>query len=157
MRETSLQNNSKIEFISIHHLYSLRTWQFWKRARACKAAVKSSDEWVKETWSSSPVCACSLTPSGKEAIILLNLESSYRFQQQVIYLCMRSQLRTKFMWINILKVDNKTGKTKFRCVLYWKILSKYTYNIQNTINISTHLWKYFSQFFKTFGEIEIVF
>ena len=68
---------------------------------------------------------------------------------------MRSQLRTKFMWINILKVDNKTGKTKFRCVLYWKILSKYTYNIQNTINISTHLWKYFSQFFKTFGEIEI--
>ena len=53
--------------------------------------------------------------------------------------------------------ENKTGKTQFSCVLYWKILSKCIYNIENTINISTHLWKYFSQFFKTFGEIEIVF
>ena len=43
------------------------------------------------------------------------------------------------------------------CPILKKILSKYTHNIQNTINISTHLWKYFSQFFKKFGEIEIVF
>ena len=95
--ETSLQNNSKIEFISIHHHYSLRTWQFCKRARACKAAVKPWDEWVKRTWSSSPVCARSLArslkPSAKEAIILLNLESSYSFLQQATeytYVCVAS-------------------------------------------------------------------
>ena len=66
---------------------------------------------------------------------------------------MRSQLRTNFC--EYIKFYKKPGKTQFSCVLYWKILSKYTYNIQNTINISTLLWKYFSQFFKTFGEIEI--